>query len=98
MGKHKKNKKKREKKEIIYRTKDERRGEVSTILEQLSKFELTPRYAPVKELYQQFKDYIENGTALIISIPCPMINRRIKGLLVLPVNEQVWIKLEPEKF
>ena len=98
MGKHKKNKKKREKKEIIYRTKDERRGEVSTILEQLSKFELTPRYEPVKELYQQFKDYIENGTRLIISIPFPMINRRIKGLLAISVNEQVWIKLEPEKF
>jgi len=98
MGKHKKNKPKKEKREIVYRTKDERREEVRTILKQLSKFELTPRYEPVKELYKQFKRYIDTGDRIEINIPFPMINRRIKGLLAASVNENVWIKLQNEKF
>ncbi len=58
MGKHKKNKPKKEKREIVYRTKEQRQQEVREILKQLSKFELTPRYEPVKELYKKFKQYI----------------------------------------
>ena len=33
-----------------------------------------------------------------INIPFPEINRRIKGLLAISVNEQVWINLKNEKF
>ena len=40
MGKHKKNKPKKEKREIVYRTKEERQKEIREILKQLSK--LTP--------------------------------------------------------
>ena len=98
MGKHKKNKPKKEKREIVYRTKDERHEEVRTILKQLSKFELTPRYEPLKELYKQFKRYIDTGDRIEINIPFPMINRRIKGLLAASVNDNVWIKLQNEKF
>jgi hypothetical protein len=98
MGKHKKNKPKKEKKEIVYRTKEQRQQEVREILKQLSKFELTPRYEPVKDLYKQFKQYIDTGDRIEINIPFPMINRRIKGLLAASVNENVWIKLQNEKF
>lgn len=98
MGKHKKNKPKKEKKEIVYRTKEQRQQEVREILKQLSKFELTPRYEPVKELYKQFKQYIDTGDRIELNIPFPMINRRIKGLLAASVNEDVWIKLQNEKF
>jgi len=98
MGKHKKNKPKKEKKEIVYRTKEQRQQEVREILKQLSKFELTPRYEPVKDLYKQFKQYIDTGDRIEINIPFPMINRRIKGLLAASVNEDVWIKLQNEKF
>ena len=98
MGKHKKNKPKRDKKEIVYRTKEQRKDEIKEILKQLSSFELTPRYDPVKQLYIQFKEYIEIGLRIEINIPFPMINRRIKGLLAISVNEEVWIKLEQEKF
>jgi len=98
MGKHKKNKPKKEKREIVYRTKEERQKEIREILKQLSKFELTPRYEPVKELYKQFKQYIDTGDRIEINIPFPMINRRIKGLLAASVNEDVWIKLQNEKF
>ena len=98
MGKHKKNKPKKEKKEIVYRTKEQRQQEVREILKQLSKFELTPRYEPVKDLYKQFKQYIDTGDRIEINIPFPMIKRRIKGLLAASVNEDVWIKLQNEKF
>ena len=98
MGKHKKNKPKKEKREIVYRTKEQRQQEVREILKQLSKFELTPRYEPVKELYKQFKQYIDTGDRIEINIPFPMIKRRIKGLLAASVNEDVWIKLQNEKF
>ena len=98
MGKHKKNKPKKEKREIVYRTKEQRQEEVKEILKQVSKFELTPRYEPVKELYNQFKHYIDTGDRIEINIPFPMINRRIKGLLAASVNEDVWIKLQNEKF
>ena len=55
MGKHKKNKSKREKKQIIYRTKEERQGEIREIIKQLAPLELTPKYEPIKQLYQIFK-------------------------------------------
>ena len=98
MGKEKKNKSKKEKREIVYRTKEQRKEEVKEILKQLSHFELTPRYEPVKELYKKFKQYIDMGDRLEINIPFPMINRRIKGLLAISVNEEVWIRLQNEKF
>ena len=44
----------KEKKEIVYTTKEQRQQEIREILKQLSKFELTPRYEPVKELSQSF--------------------------------------------
>ncbi len=47
---------KREKRKIVYRTKEERKNEVCEILNQLTKFELTPRYEPVKKLYEKFKE------------------------------------------
>ena len=98
MVNNKKSGKKRVKKEIVYRTKKQRQEEVKTILKQLSEFELTIAYEPIKILYATFKSYIEEGNRLKINIPFPAINRRIKGLLAISVNEEVWIKLENEKF
>ena len=97
MGKKKK-KEKREKKEIVYRTKEQRNDEVKDIIKQLNSFELTIRYEPVKKLYGLFKEYINDGRRLEINIPFPMINRRIKGLLAISVNEEVWVTLKHEKY
>ena len=94
--KDKKNKKKR--KEMVVRTKEERKKEVMTIIKQLNDFELNATYEPVKKLYALIKQYIDMGEKLKINIPFPMINRRIKGLLATSVKEEVWIKLENEKF
>tara|TARA_B100002051_G_scaffold251550_1_gene263951 strand:- start:700 stop:996 length:297 start_codon:yes stop_codon:yes gene_type:complete len=98
MTNNKKKKRTKVKKEIVYRTKEERQEEVKNILKQLSEFDLDIKYDPIKKLYQQFKTYIAEGNRMLINIPFPEINRRIKGLLAISVNEEVWIKLEREKF
>ena len=97
MGK-KKDKSKRQKKKIVYRTKEERQNEVKKIISKLSSFDLNTAYEPIKNLYSKFKEYISEGQRMEINIPFPEINRRIKGLLAISVNEQVWINLKNEKF
>ena len=89
---------KRVKKEIVYRTKEERQKEIKEILEKLSDFDLNINYEPIKKLYQKFKEYIQEGNRIEINIPFPEINRRIKGLLAISVREEVWINLKNEKF
>ena len=98
MTNNKKTKKKKVKKEIVYRTKEERQEEVKNILKQLSDFDLNIKYEPIKKLYQLFKTYIAEGNRMLINIPFHEIDRRIKGLLAISVNEEVWVKLEREKF
>ena len=93
---NKKRKRKKVKKEIVYRTKEQRQKEVKTILEQLSEFDLDSKYEPIKKLYGLFKTYIAEGNRMIVNIPFPEIKRRIKGLLAISINEEVWLKLEKE--
>lgn len=86
------------KKEIVYRTKEERQKEIKEILEKLSNFDLNINYEPIKKLYEKFKEYIQEGNRIEINVPFPEINRRIKGLLAISVREEVWINLKNEKF
>ncbi len=98
MTNNKKIKKKKVKKAIIYRTKEQRQQEIKNILKQLSDFNLSIKYDSIKNLYELFKTYIAEGNRILVNIPFPEINRRIKGLLAISVNEEVWLKLEKEKF
>lgn len=98
MVNNKKNKVKKEKKQPEYRTKQERQAEIKHILEQLSEFQLNSTYLPVKKLYLKFKEYINDGQRLVINIPFPEINRRIKGILAINKREEVTIGLLNEKF
>ena len=98
MSNKKKRKVKKEKKPPEYRNKEERKAEVKHILEQLSEFRLNPTYDPVKKLYLKFKEYISEGDRLIVNIPFPEINRRIKGVLAINKKEDVTIALMKEKF
>ena len=41
-------------KKIEYKTKEERQADVKNIIKELSKFELTLRYEPIKKLYKHF--------------------------------------------
>ena len=95
---NKKKKVKREKKKIEYRTKQERQDEIREILIQLTHFNLDMTYEPVKLLYKKFKEYITEGQRIIVNIPFPEINRRIKGILAISKNEDVTIALLNEKF
>tara|TARA_Y100000816_G_C26096394_1_gene580337 strand:+ start:1496 stop:1792 length:297 start_codon:yes stop_codon:yes gene_type:complete len=98
MTKKKEKKEKREKKKTVYRTKEQRQEEVKEILKQLSTFELNIKYEPIKKLYSLFREYVQQDKRIEINIPFPEINRRIKGLLAISVNEEVWINLKHEKF
>ena len=99
MGKkNRKKQEKRVKKEIVYRTKEDRQNEVKEILSKLSEFQLGINYEPIKKLYEKFKEYINEGKRIEINIPFPEVNRRIKGLLAISVREEVWINLKNEKF
>ena len=71
---NKKRKRKKVKREIIYRTKEERQKEVKTILGQLSEFDLDSKYEPIKKLYGLLKTYITEGNRMIVNIPFPEIS------------------------
>jgi ribosomal protein S4 len=98
MGNKKKRKVKKEKKPPEYRNKEERKAEVKHILEQLNEFHLNVTYDPVRKLFEKFKEYIREGERLIVNIPFPEINRRIKGVLAINKKEDVTIALMKEKF
>ena len=95
---NKKKKNKREKKAPEYRSKEERQSEVKHVLEQLNEYQLNTKFEPVKKLYIKFKEYISGGERLIVNIPFPEINRRIKGVLAINKREDVTIALLNEKF
>ena len=98
MGNKKKRKVKKEKKPPEYRNKEERKAEVKHILEQLNEFHLNVTYDPVRKLFEKFKEYISEGERLIVNIPFPEVNRRIKGVLAINKREDVTIALMNEKF
>ena len=95
---NKKKRTKKEKKAPAYRSKEERQSEVKHVLEQLNEYQLNTKYEPVKKLYLDFKEYISKGERLIVNIPFPEINRRIKGVLAINKREDVTIALLNEKF
>jgi len=95
MGKNKNNVK-RVKKEIQYRTKEQRQEQVKEILCKLTNFDLNIKYEPVKKLYSLFKEYIQEDRRIEVNIPFPEIKRRIKGLLAISVNEETWVSLQHE--
>ena len=98
-GTKKKVREERKKKlEIQYCTKEQRQERVKEILVKLSEFELNIKYDPVRELYELFKRYINEGERIEVNIPFPDINRRIKGLLAISLKEETWINLKNEKF
>jgi len=105
MGKYKKNKPKREKKPPVHRTREERQEEARKrqeearkILAKLTELQLNVTYEPIQMLYKRLNEYIEKGERIIVNIPFPEINRRIRGILAISVREMVWIKMENEKF
>jgi len=97
MPTNKKIKRKKEKKAIEYKTEKERKEQVKNILTEFSKFELGYKYEPIQLLYLLFKKYIDEGVAVKINIPFPMIQRRIVGELKIGKKENSVICLKKEK-
>ena len=97
MPTNKKIKKEKKKKKVEYKTIEERKEQVKNILIEFTKFELGYKYEPVKLLYLLFKKYIDEGVAVKINIPFPMLQRRIVGELKIGKNENSVICLKKEK-
>lgn len=93
----KKTKKKKEKIQLDYRSKEERMEEIKPILSKLSELQLNPSYDEIRELYKHIKLYIANGDRIEINIPFPAINKKIVGVLAINKREQVWVMLQNEK-
>ena len=97
MPTNKKIKKEKKKKEVEYKTIEERREQVKNILIEFTNFGLGYKYEPVQLLYLLFKKYIDEGVAVKINIPFPMLQRRIVGELKIGKNENSVICLKNEK-
>lgn len=97
MPTNKKIKKEKKKKEVEYKTIEERKEQVKNILIEFTKFELGYKYEPVQLLYLLFKKYIDEGVAVKINIPFPMLQRRIVGELKIGKREDSVICLKKEK-
>jgi len=54
-------------------------SEIILASHQLELYDEDLKYEPIKKLYQQFKTYIAEGNRMLINIPFPEIDRRIKG-------------------
>jgi len=98
MGKHKKNKPKKEKTQHVYRTLEQRKEEVRKIIGKLNDLHLSVDYEPIKEFYNIMFNYIRTGERTIVNIPFPQMNKRIEGVLATNIREEVALRLKYEKY
>lgn len=98
MGKHKKNKVKKEKTQHVYRTLEQRKDEVRKIIDKLNELQLSVDYEPIKQFYNIMFNYIRTGERTIVNIPFPQMNKRIEGVLATNVREEVALRLKYEKY
>lgn len=89
---------KREKIPHTYRSVEERRADSRPIIEKLTELRLTTEYEEVVTLMKAIQRYINEGERIELNIPFPAIGRRITGVLATNHREQVWVKMEKEKF
>ena len=98
MGKHKKNKVKKEKTQHVYRTLEQRKEEVRKIIDKLNELQLSIDYEPIKQFYSIMFNYIRTGERTIVNIPFPQMNKRIEGVLATNIREEVALRLKYEKY
>ena len=79
----------------ILRTKEQRQAEVRPIIVKLKELHLSPISHPeIRQLFENMKTYINNGSRVNIEIPCESLNIYIKGVLANNINERCWVKME----
>ena len=82
---------------IRNRTKEERRGEVTKIIQSLQTLNLNPGdYQPIRVLYNLLQTYIQDGERIEVNIPFPEIHKQIVGVLAIRLTEPVVVKLTKE--
>ena len=82
---------------IRIRTKEERRGEVTKIIQSLQTLNLNPGdYQPIRVLYNLLQTYIQDGERIEVNIPFPEIHKQIVGVLAIRLTEPVVVKLTKE--
>ena len=82
-------------KNIVSRTSEEKKIEVRKIITKLSQLHLSPNTNEgIKTLYENMKLYIEEDNSIAINIECPDLNIRIRGILEVNIQKQVWLKME----
>lgn len=79
-------------------TMEERKEATKRIIKQLKEFDLNVSHPPIKKLFGMLKKYNDDGSRLVINIPFPEVNRRIKGLLSPSIREDTHIMFKYEKF
>ena len=77
----------------MYRNKEERKHEVKVIIEKLTELKLTSIYDPVRKLFIELKDYVDNEKTKKINIKFPEIKKIIIGELSIYKNVECWLKL-----
>ena len=93
----KKEKKVKKVKIPVYRTKEERQEESKIIIQKLTHLQLSIDFPAIRTLFEKLKEYISEGQRIMINIPFPEMNRRIRGVLADNKHEEVWIRLEYEE-
>ena len=79
----------------LIRTKEQRQLEVKPIIVKLNQLHLSPiSYPEIKNLFENMKTYINDGSRIEIDIPCIDLNVRFKGILAINLNERCWVKIE----
>lgn len=80
------------------KTEEERRAASKEILKQLEGLDLSISHKPIRELLKLLKQYNEEGNRIVVNIPFPELNRRIKGVLATSIREETYVVLKHEKF
>lgn len=80
------------------KTEEERRASSREILKQVESLDLSVTHPPIRELLKLLKRYNETGDRILVNIPFPELNRRIKGVLAPGGREDSYIVLKHEKF
>ena len=96
----KKNKNSKKQQSILpkEKTEEERRAASREILKQLEGLDLSISHKPIRELLKLLKQYNDEGKRIIVNIPFPELNRRIKGVLATGAREETFVVLKHEKF
>lgn len=95
MTQKKEKKEKKEKKDIInIRNIKERQNEITPIIENLTRLQLTIIYDPIKNLMKILQKFIQEGGTYQINILFSEINKRIIGFLTDNKKHDIWIKLQ----